>query len=562
MIWRVVSTGIILLVFSAFMPLPLTGNGVAVTALWWLVGMPVVNLVITWRGWAHRSWIVGLICLMFAIDLGIQLVLRGFFGSLPQPYAIAEALANTNAAEALNFVQNQAHSLTLALVGGLVFWVIGWVEIQLQNGRRQPQFASDGRWTPRVFASHPKWRLSLRVLLVVFFIALHFNPTMMRGHPLLRLPVLYERYVEARDAISRMSEERQSFGSALRQQLSDADRAASQTALAQAPIKILVIGESSNRDNWSLYGYSRDTTRPLDQLVVQNPKRFAIVRNAFSTHAFTAPSLTDAFVLPSEGKPKGYGIGGPDVFQVAQHLGYAVTWISNQPKGDGWMAALANGADQRIFLNNGNWRDSSAQDTGLLTSISQALDAPSDKATLIVVHVLGQHFHYDQRCPPNQQRYAEVKDAVTESLQVQGRKDWVIEQRNAYDSAVYCGAHFLADLLAMADRAAMSARRPIDLLYFSDHGQEVGHNDDVASHSSRYQSGYKIPVFKWSHRPLKSDNPSEFDQYFQMTQMPSTILGFLEVKPAQFYRQRDDVFAAGFQSVSPTVSEANHLQGH
>lgn len=558
MIWRLASTGAILLTFSGFLSLPLVGDGVGVTAMWWFAGMPVVHLMINWRLQRFRTPIIWTICMLFAVDLGIQIVLRGFFGAMPQPYAIAEAIANTNAAETLNFIQSQAHSLGRAVTGLVVFAVIAWLELRW-HGKPLPLTWGNGlqilRKIPR------QWWTVAKAMVVAFFVLLHFNPTMLRGHPVLRLPVFYERFVDAREAISMVASERAAHGASLTALLKQMPTESAHSHLNGQTIKILVIGESSNRDNWSLYGYARDTTAPLDQLVAESPARFDVIRQAYSTHAFTAESLRDAFILrSSQGSTDGL-IGGPDVFQVAQSFGYEVNWLSNQPKGDGWIAALADGADRAVFINNGNWRDSSSLDRALLPHISEALHATAMKPMLIVIHVLGQHFHYDQRCPANGQRFANASDRVTAAMVSQGRKSWVIEQRNAYDSAVYCGAELLADIVKAADQASQKFNKRIELLYFSDHGQEVGHNDNVASHSTIFRSGYKIPLFKWRSTSTEDAIGLSGNREFQMRQMPSTILGFLEIKAQQLYREENDVFSPAFESLSPTVADAKRLKG-
>lgn len=67
--------------------------------------------------------------------------------------------------------------------------------------------------------------------------------------------------------------------------------------------------------------------------------------------------------------------------------------------------------------------------------------------------------------------------------------------RNEYDNAVHCGAQAVASLLEVLQFARGQHR--LSVLYFSDHGQEVGHHRDFAGHSEQDDSGYTIPVWLW-----------------------------------------------------------------
>lgn len=533
-IWRIASTAVIILVWGFVFSVPLTGSGVGVTALWWLAGVPAVLFVVRRLFNNLITVTIWLLNTLFALDLAAQLILVDFFGAMPQPAVVVEALANTNKAETADFLQSHWVNIIKATLGLLLFWLFAYVETKFVITRPEKQTMSFDK----------RWRFAKMAFLMTGFLfvgLLHTNPTMMRGHPLLRFPVYWDRFQTAQAEIKEIAQKRSLYFSKLDQFSVDANIQDAENANV---VKVIVIGESSNRDNWSLYGYSRDTTEPLDKLVDATPQNFQIFTSAYSTEAFTIQSLTKSLIYVVD-KDEQHFIKGPDIFQVAQKYGYQTAWLSNQPKGEGWFAAIADTFDHQTFINNGNWRDSSSTDIELLPHLNQILSRPLDTPLVIVLHVLGQHFFYEQRCPNEQLRYKYTTDSVTETLKTHGRSARTINARNAYDSAVYCGATFLAQVINQLAQHAAQSDTQIDMVYFSDHGQEVGHNDDISSHSAIYESGYKIPLLTWHSVPHGSA-ATTLDTYFELDQLPSTLMGFLETKTPRLYNPTDDLFSHAF----------------
>jgi heptose-I-phosphate ethanolaminephosphotransferase len=53
-------------------------------------------------------------------------------------------------------------------------------------------------------------------------------------------------------------------------------------------------------------------------------------------------------------------------------------------------------------------------------------------------------------------------------------------------------------------RSLVSQRegRELEFIYFSDHGQEVGHTQNFAGHSETSVHGRTVPLFVWSNRDI------------------------------------------------------------
>ena len=447
--------------------------------LWWCVGGSALMLACQPLGARARQRVWLAMVLWWGLDIGTQGVVRGYFGAAPQPGVIAESLANTTPGEIAGFLGEQWG----AIGRGLVFTGLA-VAAAAALMRRRLQPAAGPAW--------PRGRTLALAALVLLFVALHFNPTMLRQQPLLRWGVVLVRHAHAQQEIAALGAQRAAV-------FAEAARWHVRTLDPGPRTVVLVIGESATRFNWGLHGYARDTTAPLVQALAALPGRAVFFENAWSSEAFTLPSLRLALTPATQDQPELWK-RSPDITQLAQAAGYHVTWLSNQPAHEGWFAAIASTAQTQRFVNSGNWRDSSATDADLLSPLRERLAAVTPAREFIVVHLLGQHFHYKQRCPPNTHPFRDVTDdAVARGLRADGRSASILQARNEYDDAVYCGSQVLGRMLTLLE--GQRPGRALEVLFFSDHGQEVGHHIDFAGHSQAERAGYAIPMFWWSRNP-------------------------------------------------------------
>ncbi|GHA73324.1 hypothetical protein GCM10009007_12810 [Formosimonas limnophila] len=320
---------------------------------------------------------------------------------------------------------------------------------------------------------------------------------MLRQEPFLRWIVVIARHQEAQAEIKQLQTMRQQIKASQKDwhvRLND----------DKEKTVVLIIGESANKHNWGNYGYPRPTTLPLENTLSELSGHTVWFRNAASTAAFTLPSLQRALTPASKETPDKWK-NTPDIFMLANAAGYQITWLSNQPSNDGWIATLGKSADKSVFINSGNWRDSSTTDLDLLPELDKHLSLPAAKKELIVLHLLGQHFHYQLRCPDNIKPYEGIDDdQVMQLMKSQGRSSAIRKTRNDYDNAVYCGSILLSDVLK--DLVKKRENRDLSVVYFSDHGQEVGHSQNFAGHSEATSNGYDIPLFIWKNTVVTEKN--------------------------------------------------------
>jgi len=428
---------------------------------------------------SHRlCWTIFFI--VFVVDLAAQGVVRQFFGATPQPNVIAEALANTNPNEAKNFILEQRY----AIIRSLIFAAISFFIIALFNKKYLNSFR----------AAIKKTNNLTLILFALLIIAVHFNPTMLRQQPFLRWFVVFARHAEAQEEMKQIEN--------IRRSISLTQNTWNLSSPNTEKTVVLVIGESANRNNWGQYGYSRATTLPLENTLKNMPGETVWFAQAKSSEAFTLSSLQQAFTPANKAHPDAWKTS-PDIIMLAKAAGYHITWLSNQPSSEGWISSLGKSADVYKFINKGNWRDSSATDMDLLPELNNQLSTTPAKKELIILHLLGQHFHYALRCPEGVAPYKNIDDdAVMLDMQATGKLPWVRQARNDYDDATYCGAVFLSD--ALTHIQAQRKQRNTTFIYFSDHGQEVGHTQNFAGHSSASEQGYTIPLFIWNNHPKNS----------------------------------------------------------
>lgn len=484
------------------------GTDAAKTTLWWFtLG---TSLLAISRAYSSRLaggvWLAITVC--FAVDGATQGVIRGFFGVAPQPSVIAEALANTNSAESLGFILEQRLPMLKGMAFALTLIALG------VKGR--PLWWSHAH-TP--YKRPVLWGFGT---LIVFTILIHFNGTMLAQQPLLRWIVVFHRHAQAQAEIAGFESERQKLW---------AQHAQWQVQLLdpQPRTVVMFIGESANRSNWQLFGYPRNTTGPLQEAFERLPGHITLYANARSPQAFTLPSLKLALTPATSQHPNIWN-QTPDITFLAKDAGYHVTWLSNQPSNEGWFSAIARNADEKIFINNGNWRDSSAVDSDLAAPLSKRLASSTSNHELIVIHLLGQHFHYAQRCPASVAPFKGVdNDSVMQTMKAAGRSASTRESRNEYDNAVYCGSQAVATLLDTLYKAR--SERAISAFYFSDHGQEVGHNRDFSGHSEEDESGHTIPAWTWVYQPGQRTQPIQVDaQAYSLDKADQTMQKLLHIR--------------------------------
>lgn len=253
---------------------------------------------------------------------------------------------------------------------------------------------------------------------------------------------------------------------------------------------VLVIGESESRDHMHAYGYQRETTPWLDQVVSQPGN--ILFTHAYSNHTHTVPTLTYALTeknqynaVPLE---KAYSI-----IEVAKAAGYRTYWIRNQVKYGAYdtpIAAIASSADQEIWINgNSGYTTWTNYNDGELANKLRQIKFDSQKNNLVVIHLMGSHTDYQERYPKKQEKFS-VKDKKTRRI-------------NSYDNTV-----FYTDTVLHQIYDIMRARDEFQgMVYCSDHGEDMQHSHEVTKFT---WSMARIPFVVFLSQNYCQRNPATF----------------------------------------------------
>jgi heptose-I-phosphate ethanolaminephosphotransferase len=317
---------------------------------------------------------------------------------------------------------------------------------------------------------------------------------------------------------------------------------------------VWVIGESINRTNMSLYGYSRPTTPTLDAM---RPE-LLVFNDVVSPDASTEPAMMKMLTPANVGNPDEWR-RKPDVLALAEAAGYKTFWLSNQQINDGWIGLVAARADERRFINQGSGRNENNFDANLLPHFDAAL---ADKAPkkLIVVHLLGAHPTYNMRYPAEFSRFDRAADEVSRSLDQKGRQFWIKRQRNEYDNAILYNDHVVGGLIRKI--AQHTDGKQAALIYASDHGQEVGHHRNHSGHSPIDNSGYEIPMIVWDRTLVQPDALAKSgleNRSYQTDHLEHTVLGLLKVDTV-YYDSTRDILASQFKPVARSINGRPYIR--
>jgi heptose-I-phosphate ethanolaminephosphotransferase len=267
---------------------------------------------------------------------------------------------------------------------------------------------------------------------------------------------------------------------------------------------VLVIGESTNRQHMSLYGYARKTTPKLDALRTQ----LTVFNQVIGPRPYTIEVLQQALTFADQENPDLY-LSTPSLMNIMKQAGYKTFWITNQQtmtKRNTMLTNFSQQMDEQIYLNHSREQNSRAYDDNVLEPFQQVLADPAEKK-FIVVHLLGTHMKYEYRFPPE---FAHFNDRS-------GLAEWVTEEQvpviNNYDNAVLFNDQVVARLIDIFAAAQAHGL----LVYFSDHGEDVfdspGHKVLGRNEGRPTEPMYAVPFLIWESENWKKSHPGDLSKF-------------------------------------------------
>jgi heptose-I-phosphate ethanolaminephosphotransferase len=263
---------------------------------------------------------------------------------------------------------------------------------------------------------------------------------------------------------------------------------------------ILILGESTNRNHMSLYGYHRNTNPLLstfqDLIVYQN-----VVSGYAHTMKSVPASLSFADLDNQLRAPETVTLA--EVFQAANYKTY---WLSNQaPIGiwDNMITLFAEQYETVQFVNasgNNSYETllSNSYDEKLLQPLSNALYAETPRK-FIVVHLLGAHLNYDKRYPPTFNVFNNDSSSQKQTIA-------------AYDNAVLYNDFVVDSMLKMIRDYSIKENASCAVIYTSDHGENVYDSGDNLGHDFATEMPkclVEIPFMAWLSPEYKKQFPQK-----------------------------------------------------
>jgi glucan phosphoethanolaminetransferase (alkaline phosphatase superfamily) len=268
---------------------------------------------------------------------------------------------------------------------------------------------------------------------------------------------------------------------------------------------VMVIGESSRYDRWSLNGYERETNPLLKK--EDNLVPLADVITSVSATRLSVPVILSRKPATQSLKD---GFTEKSFLTAYKEAGFKTYWLSNQisfGEFDTPVSVFAKEADVVQFMNLGGFTDNSNYDEILFDPLAAALADPSPKK-LIVLHTLGSHWNYSHRHPASFDKWKPSLYGVDKPVYT----DITIKPKlnNSYDNAILYTDWFLAQVIA---RLKDAKDQTTSMLYVADHGQTLYDNKcDLAFHGHNTQYEFHVPAFMWYSEQYAEKYPEKIAQ--------------------------------------------------
>ncbi len=250
-------------------------------------------------------------------------------------------------------------------------------------------------------------------------------------------------------------------------------------------IYVLIIGETGRADNWSLYGYERETNPQLQQ-----QDNLVVFQDALTQSNTTHKSVS---MLLSDVKIEDYNsiYQRKGIIEAFKEAGFTTISLSNQAENASFIEYFTKSADIYKTLRTTNSKTGVTQnhyDAELIALMQEQIKENAGDL-FILLHTYGSHFKYMERYPEQFRKY--TPDKITNVSK--SERERLI---NAYDNTILYTDYFLAQTI----KALTETDSQVALLYTSDHGEDLMDDDrNKFLHASPTPTYYqlRVPFVMW-----------------------------------------------------------------
>lgn len=459
---------------SSFYPPDQEGNIIFIVSLFFII-TGCFFLVLNVLTYIRLNKILA--CLVFLVNPFVLYFINEY--SVMVDSVMIENVLQTDAAEAKEIISWTF--LTYAALGIMVSAIIWRFKIIYPNSLRLYL-----RHTIIVFAN-------IAVIASLMLTNFQAAASMVRNHKELRYLVLPNNYVYG--TIKVIKNRLPTVAEKLH--LYEAKKDISWKDNKKKTIFILVIGETARADNFSLYGYNRQTNPKLTK------DNVIVFKNMLSCGTSTAVSLPCMFSSAGKNNFDSSMRTNPNnMFQLANRAGFKTLWIDNS---SGCKGLCDNIETISMRSLNGN-EAKEVYDADMIPVMNKFIQRENSDA-FIVMHQMGSHGPaYYLRSPQKFWQYTPV--CKTERLD----KCLAEEIRNAYDNTILYTDFFLSETIRYLE--SLSNEYNVALVYVSDHGESLGENNlylhglpySVAPHEQKH-----VPFILWASEDFNKEHRIDTD---------------------------------------------------
>lgn len=302
----------------------------------------------------------------------------------------------------------------------------------------------------------------------------------------------------------------------------------------QARTFVLIIGESTTKNNFELYGYPRQNNPRLSL----RKKQLHVFDDVISTNAFTIGALKTALSLNNfETESES------TIVQLFNQAGFETHWISNQrPIGpyESIVTKMSRAANFYTFTNTEIAGRKTPLDEVLLPHLETTLNR-NTKDKFIVLHLLGTHLQYSDRYPSTFKLFDDTPPNLKFS------HEEAIQKRNEYDNAILYTDYMIEQVIQKVEKQVGESY----VMYFSDHGEEVFLDQDFAGHNddNPTPSMFEVPFIIWINQDFQDnfDGVIETERIYSLIDFIHSLADLSKIQFEEYVPEKS-IFSEEFES--------------
>lgn len=292
---------------------------------------------------------------------------------------------------------------------------------------------------------------------------------------------------------------------------------------------IMVVGEATRADHFSLNGYSRDTNQLVKR---ENIINLPHVTSCGTSTAHSVPCMFSIYNRKEYSYKK--GIRTENVLDVLHHTNNIdILWRDNNSNSKGVAVRLPY-EDYKSNKNN-TICDIECRDEGMLIGLDDYINRRKGKNILIVLHQMGNHGPaYYKRYGKEYEKFKPV--CRTNQLEKCSKESI----QNAYDNALLHTDNFLYKTIQLLKKYQKEYKTT--MIYMSDHGESLGEHG-LYLHGLPYfmapDAQTHVGAMVWfGEGNIKSIDPQK---EYSHDNLFHTLLGLFDIK-SNVYNKKLDIF--------------------